>query len=71
MKCVWFFLTFLLGLACFGCLLFGDVVLNDMETWVSLVVLLLGMIQVFISVVGFFFSLFIYREKRRKKKRKE
>lgn len=68
MKFVWYFISFLIGVACFVLSVTDNILIKSVNTWVCLTVLFLGVIQVFLSVVGFFFSIFIYRDKKKKSK---
>lgn len=63
-RCVWFVVAFLLGLSCI------ILVLNTMlsgvpDIWLFTVAVT-GLIEVFISSVGFFLSLYRYRDNKRK-----
>ena len=63
-RCVWFVVTFLLGLSCI--ILVLSTMLSDVPDIWLFTVAVTGLIEVFISSVGFFLSLYKYRDNKRK-----
>lgn len=67
LKCLWFAVAFIEGGFCFTSLFISDGFMRNIDTRVLLVAMFLGLIQVFISSVGFYLSVVSYKQKKRKR----